>query len=392
MSSQFTPPTSYGLQRQLQVYMGGLGGQRPQLPVGVEALEQAANAAMTPEASGYLNGMTDSMQANLAAFRRWRIVPRMLRDVAERDLSVELFKKRYPLPFLLAPIGVHSIVHSDAEVGVARAAAALGVPMIFSTASTAPLEQVAQAMGDVPRWFQLYWSKDPAFNASVVQRAERAGCEAIVVTLDTFMLAWRPYDIQNAYLPFLLGQGLGNYFSDPAFRKGLAQAPEENPQTAIQHFLQIFTNPSLTWQDLATLREQTKLPILLKGILHPDDALKALDAGMDGVIVSNHGGRQVEGAIAALDALPGIAKVVQGRAPILFDSGIRCASDVIKAVALGASAVLLGRPYMWGLALGGEQGVHEVLANFLADLDLTLALSGYRGFGEIDAATIVKAN
>lgn len=391
MSSQFTPPPSYGLQRQLQVYMGGLGGQRPQLPVGSEALEQAANAAMSPEASGYLNGMTDSMQANLAAFRRWRIVPRMLRDVSERDLSIELFKKRYQVPLLLAPIGVHSIVHSDAEAGVARAAASLGVPMIFSTASTMPLELVAQAMGQAPRWFQLYWSKDPAFNASVVQRAERAGCEAIVVTLDTFLLAWRPYDIQNAYLPFLLGQGLGNYLSDPAFRKGLAQSPEENPMAAIEHFLQIFTNPSLTWQDLAVLREQTRLPILLKGILHPDDALKALDAGMDGIIVSNHGGRQIEGAIAALDALPRIAEVVQGRAPILFDSGIRCASDVIKAIALGAEAVLLGRPYMWGLVLGGEQGVREVLSNFLADLDLTLALSGYKSFGEVDAGTIVKA-
>jgi lactate 2-monooxygenase len=390
MSSQFPLPPSYGLQRQSQVYLAGLAGQRPQFPVGAEALEQAANAALSPEARGYLNGMTDSMQANLAAFRRWRIVPRMLRNVAERDLSIELFKKRYPAPLLLAPIGVQSIVHPDAEPGVARAAASLGIPMIFSTASTAPLEQVVQGMGQAPRWFQLYWSKDPAFNASIVQRAERAGCEAIVVTLDTFLLAWRPDDIQNAYLPFLLGQGVGNYLSDPAFRKALAQPPEENPRAAIEHFLQIFTNPSLTWQDLAVLREQTKLPILLKGILHPDDALKALDAGMDGIIVSNHGGRQVEGAIAALDALPGIAKVVGERAPVLFDSGIRCASDVIKAIALGAQAVLLGRPYLWGLALGGEQGVREVLANFLADLDLTLALSGYKSFAEIDAETIIR--
>ncbi len=388
MSSQFTPPPSYGLQRQSQVYLAGLAGQRPQIPVGAAALEQGATAALSPEASGYLNGMTDSMQANLAAFRRWRIVPRMLRNVAERDLSIELFKKRYPLPLLLAPIGVHSIVHPDAEPGVARAAASLGIPMIFSTASTVPLEQIAQGMGEAPRWFQLYWSKDPAFNASIVQRAERAGCEAIVVTLDTFLLAWRPYDIQNAYLPFLLGQGVGNYLSDPAFRKALAQPPEENPRAAIEHFLQIFTNPSLTWQDLAVLREQTKLPILLKGILHPDDALKALDAGMDGIIVSNHGGRQVEGAIAALDALPGIAHVVGKRVPLLFDSGIRCASDVIKAIALGAQAVLLGRPYLWGLALGGEQGVREVLANFQADLDLTLALSGYKSFAEIDEGTI----
>ncbi len=381
----------YGLMRQMQVYMGGLQGLRPQLPVDSDALEQAANKAMSPEASGYLDGMKDSMRANREAFQHWRIVPRMLRNVAERDLSIELFGKRYAAPFLLAPIGVHSIVHPDAEPGVARAAASLNVPMIFSTASATPLEQVAQFMGQGPRWFQLYWSKNPDFNASVIQRAERAGCEAIVVTLDTFLLAWRPIDIQNAYLPFLLGQGVGNYLSDPAFRKALVKSPEEDPPAAIQYFIQIFTNPSLTWENLSFLRERTKLPILLKGILHPDDARKAIDAGMNGIIVSNHGGRQVEGAIPSLDALPAIAKAVQGQVPLLLDSGIRTASDVIKAVALGAQAVLLGRPYMWGLALGGEQGVREVLTNFLADLDLTLALSGYKNFREINAATVVRA-
>jgi isopentenyl diphosphate isomerase/L-lactate dehydrogenase-like FMN-dependent dehydrogenase len=243
-------------------------------------------------------------------------------------------------------------------------------------------------MGESPRWFQLYWSKNPAFNASMIERAERAGCEAIVVTLDTLLLAWRPYDIQNAYLPFLLGKGIGNYLSDPTFRQALERPPEEDPAAAINYFTQIFTNPALTWQDLALLRQQTKLPILLKGILHPDDARLAIDAGMDGIIVSNHGGRQVEGAIAALDALPRIVAAVQGEIPILFDSGIRTASDAIKALALGAQAVLLGRPYMWGLALAGEQGVHEVLSNFLADMDLTLALSGHASFAELDASTL----
>lgn len=391
MSSQFTPEPSYGLQRQLQVYMAGLEGQRPTIPVDPQALEQAAYAAMSREASGYLDGMRDSMEANLAAFRRWRIVPRMLRDVAQRDLGIHLFNRRYPAPPLLAPIGVHSMVHPDAEADVARAAASLGIPMIFSTASTTPLEQVAQAMGQAPRWFQLYWSKDPDFNASVISRAEQAGCEAIVVTLDTFLLAWRPQDIQNAYLPFLLGQGIGNYLSDPAFRKGLPPPPEDDPRAAIMHFVSIVSNPSLTWQDLAFLRQQTQLPILLKGILHADDARKAIDAGMDGVIVSNHGGRQVDGAVASLDALPAIVEAVRGQLPILLDSGIRRASDVMKAVALGAQAVLLGRPYMWGLALGGEHGVREVLTNFLADLDLTLALSGYRSFAEVDASALTRA-
>ena len=391
MSGPSNGQPSYGLQRQFAVYMAGLAGQRPALPVDPLALEQAANATMSREASGYLDGMPDAMRANLEAFRRWRIVPRMLRNVAERDLGVELFGKRYPAPMLLAPIGVQSIVHSDGEPGVARAAASLGLPMIFSTASTAPLEQLAQAMGPAPRWFQLYWSKDVDFNTSVIQRAERAGCEAVVVTLDTFMLAWRPLDIQNAYLPFLLGQGIGNYLSDPAFRASLAKPPEEDPQGAIMRFVQIFTNPSLTWEDLATLRRQTRLPILLKGILHPDDARRALDAGMDGVIVSNHGGRQVEGAIASLDALPAVVAAVQGRVPVLLDSGIRRAADVLKAGALGARAVLLGRPYMWGLALGGEAGVREVLANFLADLDLTLGLSGYTSFAQLDASALARS-
>ncbi len=391
MDTQSTPRPPYGLQRQNQIYMAGLQGQLPALPVSPEALEKAANEAMSKNASGYLHGMNESMQANREAFQRWYIVPRMLQNVEGRDLSIELFNKRYPVPFLLAPIGVQSIVHPDGEPGVARAAASLGIPMIFSTASTAPLEQIAQAMGDTPHWFQLYWSKNPEFNASVISRAEQAGCEAIVVTLDTRLLAWRPQDIENAYLPFLLGQGIGNYLSDPAFRRALARPPEDDPQAAILYFLQIFSNPALTWQDLSVLRAQTKLPILLKGILHPDDARQAIDAGMDGVIVSNHGGRQVQGAIAALDALPAVVKAIQDQVPVLMDSGIRQASDVIKAMALGARGVLLGRPYMWGLALGGEQGVREVLSNFIADLDLTLALSGYATFAQVNTSTIVHA-
>lgn len=323
-------------------------------------------------------------------FARWRIVPRMLRDVSRRDLRVEVLGTELLAPVMLAPIGVQSIIHPEGEVAVARAAAAVGIPMIQSTAATKSLEEVAAALGETPRWFQLYWSKDPDFNASVVARAALAGYKALVVTLDTTLLAWRPQDIQNAYLPFLLGQGLGNYLTDPTFRRSLAQPPEENMFAAIQRFVQIFTNPALTWQDLAWLRQQTKLPILLKGILHPDDARQALDCGMDGIIVSNHGGRQVEGARAALDALPDVAAAVAGRAPILFDSGIRRASDVFKAVALGARAVLLGRPYIWGLALNGQHGVEEVLRNFLADLDLTLALSGYIAYRELTASALVR--
>ncbi len=381
---------SPGLTRQFQVYMAGLQGQRPQQPVSPEALELQAKERMSPEAWSYFAGMEETMLANRAAFGHWRIVPRMLRDVSLRDLGVTVLDQELPVPFLLAPIGVLSIVHPEAELAVARAAHTVGVPLILSTAASRSIEEVAAALGDTPRWFQLYWSRDPELNASFVRRAERAGYSAIVVTLDTGLLAWREQDLQNAYLPFLQGEGLANYFSDPVFRQTLPQTPEENPFAAIRHFTDIFTNPSLTWQDLNFLRQHTKLPILLKGILHPDDALKTLEYGMDGIIVSNHGGRQVAGAGAALDALPAVVTVVKGQVPVLFDSGIRRAADVLKALTLGARAVLLGRPYAWGLALAGEQGVQDVLLNLLADLDLTLALTGNTTYKKLDPSTLIK--
>ncbi len=392
-SDEITPSRPFGSERQFQIYLAGLQGQRPKMPIAAEALEREGNAHMTPEARGYVAGGAgeDTMRANREAFRRWRIVPRMLRDVSRRDLSVQVLNTRLPVPLLLAPIGVQSIVHPDAEVAVAHAAASVGVPFILSTASSKSMEQVAQAAGDVPRWYQLYWSSDDQLNASLVRRAERAGYQAIVVTLDTTLLSWREQDLQQAYLPFLLGQGLANYFSDPVFRQSLPQPPEANPEAAIQRFIAVFSDPAMTWPDMNSLRQHTRLPILLKGILHPDDARKAIEYGMDGIIVSNHGGRQVAGAIAALDALPAVVQAVNGALPVLFDSGIRGGSDVLKAIALGARAVLLGRPYMWGLALDGEAGVREVLQNFLADLDLTLALSGYSSFENVDTAALYKS-
>jgi isopentenyl diphosphate isomerase/L-lactate dehydrogenase-like FMN-dependent dehydrogenase len=268
------------------------------------------------------------------------------------------------------------------------------VPFILSTASSKTMEEVAQAadaVGKTPRWYQLYWGRDPELTASFLRRAEKAGYSAIVVTLDTPILSWRERDIVLAYLPFLLGEGIANYLSDPVFRASLPQPPEENPQAAIMRFVQVFSNPTLTWDDLKFLREHTSLPLLLKGILHPDDARHALDAGAAGIIVSNHGGRQVDGAIPALDALPGVVAAAQGRVPVLFDSGIRRGADVFRAVALGAKAVLLGRPYMWGLTLGGEAGVRDVVLNTLADLDLTLALSGYTSCAQLTPEALRRA-
>jgi isopentenyl diphosphate isomerase/L-lactate dehydrogenase-like FMN-dependent dehydrogenase len=386
--------TSPGMQRQLEIYQSGLAGKKLSVPIPPSLLEAKAKEILPPQAYDYVAGGAGgerTMQANLDAFPRWQIVPRMLRDVSQRDLSREVLGQRLPAPLLLGPVGVQGIIHPEAEVASGRAAAALGVPFILSTLSSRSMEEVAQAMGDARRWFQLYWGKDPEVTASMLQRAEKAGYSALVVTLDTQMLAWRERDLQNSYLPFLLGKGLANYFTDRAFRGKLAQSPEADPAAAIRLWGAVFSNTALSWKDLDWLRLHTKLPIVLKGIQHPDDGKRAIDCGVDGVIVSNHGGRQVDGAIASLDALPAVVEAIQEKIPVLFDSGIRHGSDAVKAIALGAKAVLLGRLYIWGLAVAGEQGVRDVVQNFLADFDLTLGLSGYRSCGELDESVVRAA-
>ena len=363
-----------------EIYARGLGGETPSIPVSIDELERRAREAMDERAANYVfagAGGEDTMDANREAFRRHRIVPRMLRDVAERDLSTTVLGTAMPAPLLLAPIGVQKVVHDDGELATARAAASLGLPMIASTASHFSLEEIAEAGGEGPRWFQLYWPNDPDFAASLVGRAEAAGYGAIVLTVDTFIPGWKPRDLQQAWLPFLSGMGVGNYFADPVFRAGLEKTPEEDAGAATGHFLGIRAHPSLSWEDLGWLREQTELPIVIKGIQHPDDAREAAQRGLDGIVVSNHGGRQVDGAIGSLDALPAIVAAAGKDLAILFDSGIRNGSDAIKALALGADAVCLGRPYIWGLALDGQAGVETVLKMILAELDLTLALCGY---------------
>ncbi|WP_242906148.1 lactate 2-monooxygenase [Actinomadura terrae] len=366
---------------QNSIYLRGLGDARPELPTDLTRLEGLAEGVLSARAFGYVAGAAGSeatARANRAAFDRRRIVPRMLRDVAERDLSVDVLGTTMPAPVLLAPVGVQSILHPDGELATARAAAAEGLAMVLSTASSYSMEDVAEAAGDgAPRWYQLYWPKDRDLAVSFLSRASAAGYTALVVTLDTFTLAWRPRDLDHAYLPFLRGIGVANYFTDPVFQRAVGgPVTAANRQAALLHWVANFGNPSLTWDDLAFLREHWDGPIALKGIQHPDDARRAVDAGMDGVIVSNHGGRQVDGAIAALDALPAVVEAVAGRAAVLFDSGVRTGADIVKALALGARAVLIGRPCAYGLALGGQAGVQHVLRCLQAELELTLALSG----------------
>ncbi len=365
--------------------------QPPEWPVTASDWERAAEARLDAGAFGYIAGgagAETTMDANLAAFRRWQLRPRMLGGNASRDISVEVLGLRSAAPFLLAPVGVLSIAHEKAEVGAAGAAASSGVPIVVSSAATHSLEEVAAT--NAPRWFQLYWVNDREICASFVRRAEAAGYGAIMLTLDTLNLGWRPRDLRQAYLPFLKGEGCGQYFSDPVFLSRLEQTPEEDLLTAAATMLATFPNVGLVWEDLDWLREQTTLPILVKGVLTADDAERALQHGVDGIVVSNHGGRQVDGAVAALDALVEIRDALPD-AVVLMDGGIRCAADVLKAVALGADAVLLGRPYAYALAAGGRRGVEELLQNLMAEIDITLALIGATSVRDLDRSWVVAA-
>ena len=363
----------------------------PAWPVAFEDWQRAAEERLDPGAFGYIAGgagAESTMRANLEAFQQWRIRPRMLAGNAVRDISVEVLGMRSPAPFFLAPVGVLSIAHEEAEVGVAKAASSSGVPMLLSSAATHSIEEIAET--GAPRWFQLYWVNDREICASFVQRAEAAGYGAIVVTLDTLTLGWRPRDLRQAYLPFIKGEGCGQYFTDPVFLSRLDKTPEEDMLTAAAMMLATFPNLGLTWSDLDWLRGQTTLPLLVKGVLTAEDAQLALQHGMDGVIVSNHGGRQVDGAVAALDALVEVRDALPD-AVVLMDGGIRSAADVLKAIALGADAVLLGRPYAYALAVGGARGVEELIQNLMAEIDLNLALAGGHSLRDLDRTWLTRA-
>nr|WP_221208589.1 alpha-hydroxy-acid oxidizing protein [Nocardioides albus] len=399
-------------------------GHRPVVPTEPAALAEAAQRAMSKEAWAYVDGgagQQRTVAANTAAFDHFRLVPRMLANVESRDLRTTLFGVDMPAPLMLGPVGVLELAHPRAEHEVAAAARATGIPMVISTQASVPMEEVAKDLGDTPRLYQLYWSKDETIVESFVRRAEAIGSDALVVTLDTHMLGWRTRDLDLGYLPFARGLGIAQYTSDPAFRAlveqrlsggsgtsvrpGLREIPsaltavasmaQHHPgklvdnlrsghaRAAVETFLDVFSRSDLIWDDLDRLREMTDMPIVLKGLQAPEDARRALEHGVDGIIVSNHGGRQVDGAIASIDALPSIVDEVDGRIPVLFDSGIRSGADILKALALGADAVLLGRPYVYGLALAGAAGVQAVLEHMIAELDLSLGLVGCRSVEEI---------
>lgn len=422
-----------GRTRQTAIYRDGVYGEKPVIPTNFIDLERRAKDAMSERAWAYVAGGAgdgETMDSNREALKRWAIVPRMLRDVSQRDITTELFGRTLPAPVLLSPIGACELVQSDSDIRIGEGAADVGVPYILSSQGCNTMEDVAAAMDLVrpgaPRWFQLYWSKDDQLTESFVARAEAIGADAIVLTLDTTSLGWRPQDLNLGSLPFAKGEGIAQYTSDQRFRDIVAdriraaKGTKQNvrvtldavktlasmarhypgdtirnlvaaePRAAVETFLDVYSRQTLNWDDVAWLRERTKLPIVLKGILHPDDAARAVQAGVDGILVSNHGGRQIDGSISSIDALPGVVAAVDGRAKVLVDSGIRSGSDVFKALALGADAVCVGRPYVYGLALAGRRGVADVARNIIAEFDLTLALSGHTSPGELSPAGLQR--
>lgn len=409
-----------GLERQREIYIAGGSGIKPNIPTDFCSLEDKAKQILQAEAYAYIAtgaGVETTMNRNRQAFDQVQILPQMLRNVGERDTSTTFLGRQIPAPFYISPIGVLEMAHPQADLAVARAAAEMNVPFIFSNQASVPMEKTAAVMGDAQRLFQLYWSKSDDLTASLVQRAEAAGCSAIVVTLDTTLLGWRPRDLNAGFLPFLRGMGIAQYTSDPVFQR-LMDEPETGPQPArkirletfktlfsmvnhypgngfisklrsgrplkaVRTFIRIYSRPTLTWDDLSFLRQHTRLPIILKGILDPDDASKAIDYGMDGIIVSNHGGRQVDGGVSTFEMLPRIVAATGPDFPVYMDSGIRTGADIFKALAMGAKAVGLGRPYVYALGLGGQQGVTDYLKNMMAEFDLTMGLAGCKNISEI---------
>lgn len=361
-----------------------------QFPINTTEFEEAAKKVMDFGPYGYVRsgaGGEETLRKNTAAFSKYSLVPQFLNDVSTINASITLFGRTYPQPFLFAPVGMNKLAHEEGEIAASSAAATYNIPFIQSTVSSYTMEEVKEATGDSPKWFQLYWSSNKEIALNMAKRAEKAGYEAIVLTVDTVMMGWREEDMRNQYSPLKLGLGKANFIADEIFVKGIENLEDE---TVIQGILDSIHHPTLSWDDIAQLRKQTTLPILLKGILHPKDAALAVEKGIDGIIVSNHGGRQLDGVISSLEALPAIVEVVNGKIPVLLDSGIRRGSDVVKAIALGADAVLLGRPYIYALAAGGQAGVEHLISSFIQEIHVSMGLIGAANIEQLGKSMIVK--
>jgi lactate 2-monooxygenase len=340
----------------------------------------------------------------------------MLGGVQEVSMQQPWRAHTLPAPFMLAPIGVLELAHKDADLAEARACAAMKVPMIISSQASHPMEDIARQLGDCPRLFQLYYSKSKELSQSFIRRAEAIECSAIVVTLDTTLLGWRLRDLSLGYNPFIMGKGIAQYYSDPVFNalpnpviadaakppvtldliRNMISLNNRIPGGFMQNltsgkamktarkFTTIFNNPGITWEDIKLIRQWTKLPIYLKGILRADDAITASAIGVDGIIISNHGGRQIDGAVSSVEALPSVLSAVKGKLEVWLDSGIRSGSDVYKCIALGATGVMIGRPYAMALACNGEEGIIDCLNNIMSELELHMALSGCHTINDIN--------
>ena len=404
------------IDRQREIFLNGLAGRLPSIPTRFTDLERLAKQKLSKEAFAYIAGGAGSeltMKNNISSLESAQIVPQMLKNVEAADTSADIFGHKVPAPLLFAPIGVLDLAHPNGEIELAKASSISGIPMVMSNQASTPMELCAQSALETPTFFQLYWSKIDDLVFSFVERAEKCGCSAIFLTLDTTMLGWRTRDLDLAYLPFLYGRGIAQYTSDPVFLKSLDsveprkakinlsvlkaayQAAKRFPEPtlkaitskksikAVQQFTATYSRPTITWDDVVRLKNATKLPIILKGIQRLDDAQKATDHGVDGIVVSNHGGRQIDGAIGSFEALRKISPTIKGKTKILFDSGIRSGADIFKALAAGADSVLLGRPYAYALALGGSVGVQELCKNIISELELTMALGGCSSIEEI---------
>jgi len=372
-----------------------ISGGGKSIPIGFQELEQEAKKKLRPGPYEYTSGgagAEQTMASNRRELDRYQIVPRILRDVSKIDMGIKLFGKKLPTPLILAPIGSQRMYHQDGELGTARAASRQNVPITLSTWSSTPLEVVAEVMGNMTKFFQLYWINEWEVTASFASRAEKAGYDAIFITLDGQRGAWQPRSMETNYsvnsewstdkdAPKAI------FLSDPVVADSLG-IEVDNWDSADKKTTQLIKskykyNASLTWEGVEKLREVVDIPIVLKGVLHPEDAKMALDIGVEGIVVSSHGGRRIDGAIGAAGALGKISEVVGGEIPILFDSGVRTGADVFKSLALGATAVQIGRPYAYGLTLAGEQGVYEIIGNLLAELESTIGVAGYKNLKEV---------